>query len=350
MNEFECIDRPSCLFLFCINLSENNFSSLACDGRYTLGPPKRASSALDWISAERFEKIAAFVEAEMDDRTKNKPMPAASADWAESILAAYGIKHDRLNKVEAGVGSLEDPPPYQWTIQTNEGETWNKNENGGTQGALEWLKEKFMVSQSPYDLKVVTGTTLPKVKGNRKSATGKTDIIVGDANDIHKGSVFDFAMGLVELKTNKYPLKVGQNLLELLALSIASTFKKAVVLLATDCVTKWEVFFFSDTGTIESKVYVHGRKAWDDFLLLLNSVSDRDFVDKNSLWISSLPQVTEQDLTGFDMSDRDKKKAKAEEDEAMLEHFADRMAGFYGERPNIPWWARANARVPDYYA
>ena len=49
------------------------------------------------------------------------------------------------------------------------------------------------------------------------------------------------------------------------------------------------------------------------------------------------------------MSDRDTKKAKAEEDETMLEHFADRMADLYGERPSVPWWARANTRIPDYY-
>jgi len=222
-------------------------------------------------------------------------------------------------------------------------------EHGGTPGALEWLKENFMVSSGPYDLKVVTGAKLPKVKGNRRSATGKADILIGDAKDIHKGSTFDFAMGLVELKTEKYPLKVGQNLLELLSLSTASTFKKAVVLLATDCHAKWELFFFSDGRTITSKVYDHGSKAWDDFLQLLNSVSDRDYVDKNSLWFSSLPQIAEQDLAGFNLSDRDKKKAKAEEDEAMLEHFADRMADIYGKRPTVPYWARANARIPDYY-
>ena len=83
---------------------------------------------------------------------------------------------------------------------------------------------------------------------------------------------------------------------------------------------------------------------------LLDSASERDYVDKNSLWISSFPQLTEQDLEGFDLSDRDKKKAKAEADENMLEHFADRLSEIYGERPSVPWWARANARIPGYYA
>ena len=144
-------------------------------------------------------------------------------------------------------------------------------------------------------------------------------------------------MGLVELKSD-----------ELLSLSTESTFKKAAVLLATDWNTKWEVFYFSDVNTITSQVYDHGSKAWDDFLQLLDSASKRDYVG-TSLWISSLPQLAEQDLAGFDMSDRDKKKAKAEEDEIMLQQFADRLGDIYGERPTVPWWARANARVPNYY-
>ena len=124
----------------------------------------------------------------------------------------------------------------------------------------------FLSSSSLYDLKEVTGAKLPRVCGNHKSATGKSDVLIGAANHIHKGSTFDFAMGLVELKTNRYPLKVGQNLLQLLSLSTVSAFKKAVVLLATDCNTRWELFYFSDVHTIKSTVYDHGSKAWDDFL------------------------------------------------------------------------------------
>ena len=295
-----------------------------------------------------------FVQNEMDDRTKNKDMSKATVAWAESILAAYCLKHDRTKEVIHAVGSFEDPPSYEWTVQTTvqttEGETWNKSEHSGAQGALKWLKRNFLPTKSTYDLKVVTGAKLPQVQGNRKSATGKTDVLIGRAQDIHHGSTFDFAMGVVELKTDKYALKVGQNLLELLALSTASSFKKGVVLLATDCNRKWELFYFSDGTTITSEVYEHGRKAWDDFLQLLDSAKDRNYVDGSSLWISSLPEVIEQDLEGFGMSNRDKKKAKAEEEETMLEHFADKLGELYGERPTIPWWGRADAKIPDYYS
>ena len=64
----------------------------------------------------------------MDDRTKNKPMSQASEEWANSILAAFGIKHHRLNKPVADEGSLRDLPPFHWTIETTEGEKLSKSE------------------------------------------------------------------------------------------------------------------------------------------------------------------------------------------------------------------------------
>jgi len=97
-------------------------------------------------------------------------------------------------------------------------------------------------------------------------------------------------------------------------------------------------------------VYDHSSKAWDDFLELLNSADRRDYIDKKTVWIPSFPQLDEQNLEGFNVMDREAKKFRAEEDEAMLEHFADRMADAYGERPTVPWWARASTRIPDYYA
>lgn len=83
------------------------------------------------------------------------------------------------------------------------------------------------------------------------------------------------------------------------------------------------------------------------FIQLVDSVSERDF--PGELWIATLPEIREQDLTGFEVSPRDAKKAKAEQEVAMLEHFADCMGAIYGERPTVPMWARASARIPDDY-
>lgn len=297
---------------------------------------------------EGMSEVLEYVKSEMDDKTKNKEMSKASEDWALCILAAYRVKHFRVSTIEKAVGTHKDPTPYEWTVQSTAGETWNKSKHGGTAGALQWLSKNFLPSDSLYELKVVTGTSLPKVSGNRKSATGKSDILIGAKEDIHGGSTFDFAMGVIELKTDKYGLKLGQNLLQLLALSLTSSFQKSVALLATDCGEKWQVFHFSDANTITSKVYRHGSKACDDFLSLLQSADARKFVTSKG-WYPSLPATNEQDLGGFDVSEREAKKSKAEEDEATLQHFADRMGDMYGERPALPWWSRASARVPDYY-
>lgn len=304
--------------------------------------------SLEAIGAERIAKLADFAEAEMDNRTKNKAMSEASIEWAESILASYRIKHKTSTFVNADAGSSDDPPRYEWTtIQTKTGQVWSKSEHRGTPGALEWLKEQFLDTNGAYELKVVNGASLPKVKGNRKSATGKADIAIGTKSDINFGDTYTFVRGLVELKTDKYPLKTGQNLLELLALSTASSFQKAVVLLATDCNNKWEVFYFASGTEIRRQIYKHGRKAWEDFIRLLDSVGDRDYTDK--FWGATLPSISDQNLDGFPETEKERKKAKAEEEEAMLERFADQLENIYGERPVVPSWARAHERIPDYY-
>ena len=309
--------------------------------------PRPNEIALDALAAERIAKLADFAQAEMDDRTKNKPMSEASVEWAESILASYRVQHKTSTTVNTDAGSSDDPPRYEWTIQTNSGEVWNKGEHRGTPGALEWLKEHFLDTNGAYELKVVTGASLPKVKGNRKSATGKADISIGAKSDINFGDTYTFVRGLIELKTDKYPLKTGQNLLELLALSTASSFQKAVVLLATNCNNNWEVFHFASGTEVRRQIYKHGRKAWEDFIRLVDSVGDRNYPDK--FWGATLPSISDQDLEGFPETDRDRKKAKAEEEEAMLERFADQLENIYGERPVVPSWARAHQRIPDYY-
>jgi hypothetical protein len=157
-----------------------------------------------------------------------------------------------------------------------------------------------------------------------------------------------FAKGLIELQTKEYPLKTGQNMLELMALSIASSFKNGVALLATDCNTKWNVFYFSDAVTVQRKIYTHGRRAWEDFMQLIRTTEARAQTLVATPALAT--QYEEQDTDGFDLSDRDQKKMKATKDHAMLERLADHLGDMYGERPVVPFWARAEARCPDYYA
>jgi hypothetical protein len=64
------------------------------------------------------------------------------------------------------------------------------------------------------------------------------------------GWPYEHANGLIELKTEMAPLKRGQQVLELCALSKISRFQKHLALLATDCYEKWELCYFSDNNTI----------------------------------------------------------------------------------------------------
>jgi len=62
-------------------------------------------------------------------------------------------------------------------------------------------------------------------------------------------------------------------------------------------------------------------------------------------FIFAASRFPEQHLEGFDLLDRDKKRGKAEEDERMLEQFADQLGDIYGERPSVPY-----EKIPNYYA
>ena len=58
----------------------------------------------------------------------------------------------------------------------------------------------------------------------------------------------------------------------------------------------------------------------------------------------------EQNLHGFDVPAHERKKQRASDDQATLERVADHLGALYGERPVVPLWTRAEARIPDYYA
>jgi hypothetical protein len=201
------------------------------------------------FSAEKISAIAAFAQEEMDNRMKHKPMSEASVTFAKSILAGNGIGivvEDPIGQA----GSLADPPKFSWEIVDSSGQVWNKSEHAGTPGVVKWANKHLLAGEKEYGLKVVTGAVLPKVKGNRRSAAGKGDIAIGKLANMKHGETFTFVNGLVELKTDRSSLKTGQNLLELLALSMASKFERGVALLATDSDETWETFHFSEVGAI----------------------------------------------------------------------------------------------------
>ena len=295
---------------------------------------------------EEYKQLAAFAKEELDNRTKHKPMSEASMTFAEAILDGFGFRYS-VDPIVKEPGSTADPPAYSWKVVDKDAVVWKKGEHSGTAGARDWAHTHLLGGDETFGLKVVSGALLPMVKANRRSASGKGDMAIGNAEDMKLGEEYLFANGLIELKTDEYPLKTGQNLLELLALSKISRFGTGVALLATDCNTKWETFHFSGSRAIRRKIYKHGRKAWEDFMHLLKSPENRLFAEKTAL---EAFDEDDQNLDGFDLNNHDKKKFKAAEDHAVLERLADRLSDIYGERPIIPLWAHAEARVPNYYA
>ena len=158
------------------------------------------------------------------------------------------------------------------------------------------------------------------------------------------------------MKTDEYPIKVGQIILELTAFSMVSRFGRGVVLLASDCNTKWRlVAWFQDYNTICRRNYVSGRKCWLDFKEMLLTAEHRGRMmeplqKKRPATLNEDQGMTtddDQNVEGFEGSD---KKQKAVENEALLHQLANYLDDLYGERPVVPDWAKAKSVVPDYYA
>lgn len=197
------------------------------------GGPYMFKSIAVFVYPEDFQQLTEFARQEMAAKTVNKLMSEASLEFAKSLLVGRNISV-LVDEANTEVGRENDPSPYSWTFLAHDLEVKKKGEHDGTPGAKDWFHRHFLQG-TKYNLKVVTGTCLPKIKGVQKSATGNADIQIGIQEQMDlETSEFDQAHGLPELKT-VYPLKPGQNSLELASLSTTSRFGKGVALLATDC-------------------------------------------------------------------------------------------------------------------
>jgi hypothetical protein len=170
-------------------------------------------------------------------------------------------------------------------------------------------------------------------------------------------------MALVEVKTDRHPLKKTQMILQLAAMSLQSIYNQSVVLLGTDCNSKWYVAHFEGKNMIQVQQYLHGRKCLDDFEGLLVSIHSRyKTLEAVNLKRQKSEHAGEQDLSGFQEATvtglaPPTGSGQAVVDEALNnEAFLHRLANSLaespmgnGERPTIPEWALAKNRVPFYY-
>jgi hypothetical protein len=126
-----------------------------------------------------------------------------------------------------------------------------------------------------------------------------------------------------------------------------------VSLLATDCGSKWQLYHFKDATTIYRRTYQHGRKCWEDFKELLDTAETRNVrlaKRKHTHTLTLENDDDQQDLGGFEGEYEDDGKTKALERQAMLESLASQLEKIYGEHTSVPYWARAEATCPNYYA
>jgi len=92
-----------------------------------------------------------------------------------------------------------------------------------TEGAKSWFLQNFLPSDDIFGLKVVTGSSLPELRGHTKKANGKSDLVIGKKAELQIAPVpYDFAFGLIELNQDIYDINKGKNFLQLASVATIS--------------------------------------------------------------------------------------------------------------------------------
>ena len=304
-----------------------------------------------------YQPVVDFAKQQMDKHTEGRAFSKAGYTWARLLLNERGIQV-RTNEINLEDGQGSEPERFQWTVETKDNEVLRPGEHYKTKGAKDWFLQNFLLSDDIFGLKIVTGSALPELRGHTKKANGKSDLVIGKKAELQiAADPYDFAFGLIELEHDVYDINKGQNVLELASLATISRVGKNCSLLATDCNTKWEIYWFEDERTIVRGVYRSGRKCFEDFRKLLMEAESRVLrppSKQSRLVLSNFEEhdegdnpEDEQNLDGFGADDP---KIKALERQGQLNALADYLGDLYGVRPNVPSWAMAEDTCPDYYA
>jgi hypothetical protein len=274
---------------------------------------------------------------------------------------------------EQGTG---DPvSEFSWVLPVVGGGGSKLSEPDETEAALNWIKSKMThglyidglrFDNEPIGFKDVKGRFLQTFHANHKEASGKSDGCVASEKNIalcdNTGELlYNYGMALVEVKTDRYPLKKTQMILQLAAMSLQSIYKQSVVLLGTDGNLRWYLLHFEETNMIQVQQYAHRRKCLDDFEDLLVSIKSRlETLEAVNPKRQKSAHAGEQDLSGFQeaTATRTGLLPPTGSDQAAVdvalnnEAFLHGLANFLaesGERSTIPKWALARSNVPSYY-
>ena len=289
------------------------------------------------------------VEKKLDDMaTVDRPMSEATVNFASSLLEDMKI-NVYVHKVneDTGGGELQQ---YHWGEKESESE--------GQPGCQQILQgEMFPLSVDDDELGMydVRGRALPELNAGKRKSNGFSDIAVGPSEAMNfavaraRDLVLSYAVALVELKTGKADLKPGQLLLQLVSLSLISGKGQGVVVMGTDCATKWHLLLFSGHNRIVVRPYSHGKKCVADFKALIVESTTRMKQNAAPEKLASIVEGGDQDVDmtefGFQVTDRD----EAIERENKLRKLAGALGSLFGENLDVPSWARASETCPSYY-
>jgi hypothetical protein len=286
----------------------------------------------------------------LDDlATVDVPMSEATSQFASSLLEDLKVKITILRpNNDRGEGMVRT---YPW------GE--DEHETDGQPGCKKILEEEilplFVDGQecALYDVR----SQLLSLKAGKRKSNGFSDLAVGSqmsmsfaettANDL----MLSYTDALVELKRAKSSLKPGQLLLQLVSLSQVSENGQGVLVLATDCATKWRLLHFSDYNRIMVQPYAYGKKCIADFKTLMEKCTTRKEANVPPEKLSTIHEDTgvenELEMKEFGMEETAKDRAIARE--SKLRKLASALECRFGETLEVPAWAKASESCRSYF-
>jgi hypothetical protein len=232
------------------------------------------------------------IERKLDDMaTVAMEMSEATHDFTRELLGAKGIVFKTLPVCTEVLDVTFLDRIYNW------GEKEDKKD--GQPGCKSMLERELLpLSLDGRALGIfdVRGLALPEVHEGKRKSNGFSDLAIGDLESLllpdTRDLTFGLSVALIELTTGKAALKQGQLLLQLVSFSTISNAQKGVVVLGTDCATKWRLVYFTKANEITMQQYTCGKKCLGDLSALIQGSTKKGV----ALVPSPLPAVTETEF------------------------------------------------------
>ena len=287
----------------------------------------------------------------MDDLASvDVPMSEATSHFASSLLEDLKVRITVLHpNTDPGEGQVQT---YPW------GE--NEHEIDGQPGCKQILEEEMLpLSVNGQECALYDARSqLLRLQAGKRKSNGFSDLAVGPrvsmdyAESTAQDLMLSYTVALVELKRAKSNQRSGQLLLQLVSLAEVSGNGQGVVVLGTDCATKWRLLHFSDYNRIMVQPYSHGKKCIADFKALMENCATRKEANVPPPKLAAIIHEdtgvhNEIDMEDFGMEETSKDKAIARE--TKLRKLASALECYYGETLEVPAWAKASESCHSYF-